>query len=84
MECKICEREKAMPLHFKEGGRNRKICDDCLLALEGSTQDIDDLINRRIDRGFSKKLDVAVQKALPNIMADIIKNSDLTFELVVC
>lgn len=82
MECQVCKKERCISKHFKENV-DLKICDDCIERLGYDFSATMDSVRDEVERKFDRMINDAVQTQLPNVMAKIIKESDLEFELKV-
>jgi len=82
MECQICKKERCISKHFKENV-DLKICDDCAERLGYDYSETMHDVREEIKSEFEAQINRAVQAELPGIMAKIIKESDLEFELKV-
>lgn len=82
MECKICNREGAINLHFKHAAKQH-VCDNCLDLMGYDYQRIGQKIARHYQRTIEKSLASEVQRTLPSVLEKLMVESDLTFELKV-
>ena len=80
MECKLCNREGAISLHFKHAAKQH-VCDDCLAMMGYDYQRIGKKIALHYQRTIEKSIASEVQNTLPSILERLMVDEGITFEL---